>query len=82
MLISTAACDPKRPRILNKSSIAFKSMDIDRENLTVSALCSALARMFSGEISPRHLLDLKAELLARLRDLPEARPTARMLNRR
>ncbi|MCA1549984.1 hypothetical protein N2605_24120 [Bradyrhizobium yuanmingense] len=47
-------------------------MEIDRENLAISALCRELAKVFSGEISDRDLPDMKTELLARLRDAAAA----------
>ncbi|MGX1167921.1 putative kinase [Bradyrhizobium sp. USDA 372] len=49
-------------------------MQIDQENLAISALCRELAKVFSGEISTRNLRDLKAELLAQLRDLARRSP--------
>ncbi|MEY9120598.1 hypothetical protein [Bradyrhizobium yuanmingense] len=44
-------------------------IEIDQENLAISSLCRELAKVFSEEISPRNLRDLKAELLTQLRDL-------------
>ncbi|WP_298885689.1 hypothetical protein [uncultured Bradyrhizobium sp.] len=50
------------------------SMEINQEDLAIGAVCRELAKVFSGEIDPRHLPDLKAELLVRLRELARRTP--------
>ncbi|WP_271596828.1 hypothetical protein, partial [Bradyrhizobium sp. CCBAU 45384] len=55
-------------------SARSKSMTIDQENLAISAVCRELAKIFSDGISPRNLPELKAELMAQLRELARRSP--------